>query len=392
MRRRRIAVLLVIAAALTLGWSLYLAAQPRELWEMHELLALSAIDQQQPGFFRKLLKLREPNMGQLLRDWESEHGKDPRYWQLRKFYHLFGTNTRSGYDSDNQEFLAVIDRGIYDAASFELVPIQVVEDKSGELGVLDFFDKAIASDKDNGWYYYRKADYLISLGEIEDARVLLRQGNAAPRCNTPVPFPESEAWKLIGKARSRASKILVGYTLAGENSRLPNYIKIKDQYKNACVAFALGYPLEFGDELLTRARRMGQGERENAMSVLVAAVLARVILGWVNDEALDLTPAQTKELETIYADLDKPKALIKESVAAVESELGVVPKATASGSSKRYAPNRRDYVRYYEGLVLELKYQPKLAPYFDCLDPPPLALWEAGKLQGESRPATPAAK
>src|SRR5687767_4307701 len=197
-RRARQSVFLLVALIVAAPVAVYAvkALKPRdELFDIYTQYVLAEIAQTNPAPYRQVLNALDRESGTPLSGLEEQYADDPRYWQLRRSIDFD--------DASEQKLIAAIDRGVYDAASFEAVGLWDVENvggaKVGEAKVLDYYDKAIACDPHNAWYNYRKADYLLSLGEIEPARELLRQGNASPRFYTPFPFPTSEAYARVGK-------------------------------------------------------------------------------------------------------------------------------------------------------------------------------------------------
>jgi hypothetical protein len=198
----------------------------------------------------------------------------------------------------------------------------------------------------------------------------------------PVCFPASAAYERVGLAETDAEKAAIAF-MFNQGLQLPNYIRMKDNYNNANVAFALGYPLEFGDELLVRAMRMGQGEDGNTLNQLVAATLAKVILNYVHEEVLELTPAQRAEQQALIAQLDHVRATVKASAMEADAQLGPLSWATALPSSVNYVqPTQADYLNMYERYILEQQAKGSVAQMFSGLGTAPLSTWAAGELAG----------
>jgi hypothetical protein len=315
-----------------------------------------------------------------LLDLEHRYADDPRYWQL-----LFQIGDTEGFLIGNSVYAThplitrdgyydKLVKGQYNTASFCLVPWNSprVED---EALFAEMADSAIDSDPDNAFFYYCKADYVQQLGELEEALQLTRQGNSASENYRPLPFIRQELQEYGATFSSRESKEAA---VILNSIALPNYIKIKERYKELCVGLALGLPLETADEYIARARRMGQAQNVSLTEQYVAAVLAYVLLDYVSTDCIDLDPEQQRELDAIVAMLD-----------SVMAEADDIFKNNKLGAPLYAWKNTGMYSQtvYIDQASWDanMRTRPIVAKNrerFDILEPPPFAIWARGEQLG----------
>jgi hypothetical protein len=246
-----------------------------------------------------------------IRDWEDEFSADPRYWQLRAATGVdvlvkdVEVNGISDYDCSSP-LKESIDNGIYDAGSFKLLPIRTMGlSTAHEDDMFRYLALAVASDPDNAYWHYQQAIALFNFGEIMHAWDAVRAGNAVPRNVYVEPFPFSTLHDPDYDSFYRGNMVVRGVLreLMHADGMYRKTIMVKEVYKGACVAFALGWPLEMADDMLVMARRMGQAENAPYVTVIVAGVLAQVLFIDVEENLLDLTPAQQAELNELKSEL-----------------------------------------------------------------------------------------
>lgn len=233
--------------------------------------------------------------------WEPEFGGDPRYWQLRVVCgvdDVIGPVQQDKHDL-HSHLRASIERGIADPASFTLLPWRIILDEDEALA-LRFYTQAVTADNDNAYWHYRQAAELMNLGETDAAWQAVQRGNAAAHNRMVYPFPISTLHDPRYDSAAADNEVVRGIVFQLECQRIENFIRWKEEYKNANCCLALGYPLEFGDAWMTMARRFGQAEGASVWYPYVGAVLAGTVSGYVTQECIDVGPKYQAEAAAVY--------------------------------------------------------------------------------------------
>ena len=331
-----------------------------------ELVANEFAKRDHPGFYGRILsylrinfhRSMDPNLTPI-KGWESRYANDPQYWQLRWFCQV---------DDEPYEILVdSIRRGIYDEGSFYLIATKY--DQEGvctDEERLEFLDLAIAENPDNTFYYYYKAFWNISLGEIDTAMEALEQGNTAPDCYIPRPMPMNVIEEQQAILTSRNDQIVAGWIVV--EYPLPNYIFIKDVYKDAVLCAYLGYTVKLLDDLTEAAVRMIDAPNATYLDRFVDIVLYRVVVNDVANEYIDLNDQQLVEyyyLESIHQQL---RSILKNRTTALP------------------LTSRQFYIDEYEYFITANGTKGKFIEKSQELLPPPLEIWARGELVGYDIP------
>jgi hypothetical protein len=172
---------------------------------------------------------------------------------------------------------------------------EIVEDAE-----LKIFAQAIAQYGDNSYWHYMQARVQLDLGEPDDAWKELKAGNEAPRNVWPQPFPYNTLFaQRYLKSNSEANRIVRGVIYTQFASDLPNFIKMKESYKEVCAMLALGYPADFGDDMLRFSGRMAEMEQIGVVHQNVAAVLASLLAEYAGKELLPSAQGKDGTLQKI---------------------------------------------------------------------------------------------
>jgi hypothetical protein len=248
---------------------------------------------------------------------------------------------------------------------------------------LEMCDAAIATEPDNSFFYYEKAMILISLGEIELASEACRRGNEAPVNRVPWPFPVSriiEGQTGTGLANRRAAALL----LSLYDSK-PNWIKFKSGYADLKVAVNVGLEPAALDSFISAARRIGQMENQAPAGLAMATVCAGMLTGarWNSDmDEPDLLLTLNKEQ---LAERSRINQTLVNLMNAAEELFPQWEHETLNWSlgEQEYGDHQENYRAKTgpPGYVQErLRRTQELGQQLNCLDPPPYAVWQAGKL------------
>jgi len=312
---------------------------------------------------------------------EQKYADDPRYWQLLRQItdtdgFLLGNSIYPSTDPliTRDNYYRKLAEGKCNTASFYLVPWKSVRVEDEGL-FAELVDSAISLDPDNAFYYFSKADYVQQFGELEEAIRLTHLGNSASLNYLPLPFIQQELLEFGDSFSSKESKEAA---VILNSIALPNYIKIKESYKECCVGIALGLPLETADEYIVRARRMGQAQNVRLVEQNVAAVLAELLLDYISAECIELDSGQQRELDTIVSTLD-----------SIFTEANDIFENNKLGAPIYAWINTGMYtqVAYIDQASWDANLQTrpivaKNRELFDILNPPPFAIWARGELVG----------
>ncbi|GEM_PF-2288956 len=316
-----------------------------------------------------------------LLSWESEFGDDPRYWQLLlRTGNIEPALAGIPYSAptpiiDQQAFVEKLELLSAGTDSYFVLSWRVLAGKDEERA-LQLVESAINLDPANSFFYYRKADILQGLGELDGAREAVRQGNAARRNYVPEPFPQNVLRQHRDEFTTHDSRVAAA-VLWCDSRRSGNYITWKEKAKEVCVACALGMPVELADEYLLRYRRAGQMHDQCIDGQVVAATCATILIDYITEYCLILDPQQTAERDAISHALAQVRA---NAIETASSEYGTPPSFTLFGGS--LLPLGKPEPELWDAILRQLQCAEDNKPLFDILDPPPFAIWARGELVG----------
>jgi hypothetical protein len=328
--------------------------------------------------------------------WKEQFGTDPRYWQLRVALEL-----DKPYDLELEEAAPIVPgklvldcrAGQGDEGSFASLPLDRIYSNDEDLA-LELTDKAIEQFGDNSYWHYKKGFAEMGLGEADDALREFELGNAAPRNVWPQPFPISTLYDhRYAKSQVLGNRVIRGVIAQQDEANLPNYIKVKERYKEACIMLAMGYDPRLGDEMIKAAGRMGQMQRIPPPSQAVAAVMARVLAGYVKDDLLSEPYASDKQLKELadfgtqirngmtalgitslrQAKYKTPFIKVMYHLQGSSSQPNSVPFSSSQSQTGLPALQREDWLNFEYIWRLDQVELRKNAGLFDALQNPPLA-------------------
>jgi hypothetical protein len=304
----------------------------------------------------------------------NRHAADPRYWQA-----VLAATDR-GAPSWDPVYPELLARGAADPASYFLLDQRFGSDGVTEQTVIDQLDAAIAADPANSWYYYVKADFLLSLGEPEQCLALVRQGNAAPRNYIPCFYLAAEAQRRLGRATQPAEQVAVAFWLWNDQT-LPNLVQIGEAFRAVEVCCALGFTPDLADAYLLRAQRLGEAENGIFVYTRRAQGLARALLEFMHDNVLVLDAGQAAEYAALQSALAGIDTLGAELDRRSQSRGLLTPEYQPAIATvwPFYAVDRTQYLRMYEQALDERQLVQQAQLYFKQLSPPPFAAWAAGR-------------
>jgi len=311
---------------------------------------------------------------------EEEYGSEIRYWQLlaqvNRFpgvYEKYPENDESIVDQDRINTLLSVSPSPdgYGLISWRRLAFD------DEQHALALVEQAIASDPENSYFYYCKADVLEAIGDWELAWDAVRQGNNTAKNYAVQPYPIKSLIEYKDTFRSQDSQTAASilWLCCNDPSR---YIMAKERYKELCCMCAWGAPLEMAEDYLIRARRLAQMDGQTYTGQVVAAVLAWILVDYLSEECLELTPEQLAELDCIRQVLSSPYDEALTLSESVYMSKGPLP---PGAPVTRYVIEAPD-LPVWNRIKLEIERTEARKPNFNILDPPPFATWARGELVG----------
>jgi hypothetical protein len=350
--------------------------------------------------------------------WEGDYQDDPRYWELRLLVvnaeQALDFGQSPGSDARAQRRRAELDKldalctaGKGDEGAYDLLFTQAAQRMDQTKDTLEevqlaVCERAIKQFPDNGYWYFMQGRLLIELGEPQRALAALKHGNSAPRQAWPQAFPCSTLFDpRYAKSKSERNRIVRGalYTVLADN--IPNYIRLKETYKNATLMLALGGDPALGDELLKMAGHVGRMQQQPFNAQRVMAVLTSVIARYVSEELLSETAASDPallKLKTCDEDFNQlpgqpgniwppagaPGKLARTPYQQAVAQATAQWKANGAGLNDLRFQNlpaltKDDWLRFAEDFEDDQQRQARNASFFAAHDNPPLARLFAGE-------------
>jgi len=241
----------------------------------------------------------------------------------------------------------------------------------------DRLKEVIAKDFDEATYHYYRAYSLWKIGEIEEALQEFDAGNRAgkftdhslmfPR-NYAVALSEELAEKPEAYEPLKAWRIL-NFLIAYPT---PNYMKLKDIYKEALVAFNLSGDCEMLNTLQRHAVRMGTKK----WAPRIERLQARVLIGILADGALDsgvcesLSSADARGYYLLGRQLGRLEAILT-MTENMPAELESFFSDIETGEETRFAwdpAKTREFIaKRVEGIRSEFQLDPRIEHIFERL-------------------------
>lgn len=230
----------------------------------------------------------------VVKDWESDLGKDPDYWELRYLLGVDPSEVRC------QKAIELTKTGIYSRGMlWRLIPRSAYA--CSDETCFDLMRLALEKDPDNGALYLANSYINVAFGEVDAAQDDLLKAAAAPDFR----FAESgfdRYWQYPGlRALFPGNQAVYGY-LMQESHGLD--VWLKEEEKNLEVCLVLGYSPQVMDDLAAACVRHAHTPRPNYQELITAAIVCRTMLDSVPDKALTLDAVQTRALENLRSHFD----------------------------------------------------------------------------------------
>jgi hypothetical protein len=296
----------------------------------------------------------------LIRDWETEYGDDPRYWELRA--------SSLGCDAD---VLNAFKRGVFSEGMLEAANTWEVYSANPALA-LTLCDKAIAADPQNSYWCYRKSDLVFTQGDKAAAFALVQQGNAAARNLHPRPYPMSYVLADHNWVRTHTDKFVAGFSTCSWMSPVSGVIKDKKIARVIKTDLANGADPTFADAYYIRYVRQGEMDSIVLLEILVNVVQVLITECDKEQPICPLSAAQQSEFD--------------EYITARNG----ISREIVQLARKKY---RKEYTKAFE--IPNLSWQEewhlfiagqderaRIAANFGKLLPAPFAIWKSGGLTG----------
>jgi hypothetical protein len=268
--------------------------------------------------------------------------------------------------------------------------------EQNEEDALDAATNLVETDPDNAMNHYLRAFLLINLGEPEEAQRSIQSGNRAANCEFPLPYPADVLAAGKTPLSSVGDKQVAG-TIWGHvcYSRLLT-IKAKEAFKNMEVCIKLGFPLDSADDFVIMVKRIAQSKNIPVVEQWGMFTIARSFTRIIGEEIIDLSPSQQAEYDALMAELEKIPETMKSRLnprgESFDYGYGQEPEwdfaypaliRISFGLDQFHQVTRRDFREVGSKLRKELETTTEVSQLFNCLEPPPFAIWAAGKLRSD---------
>lgn len=327
--------------------------------------------------------------------WEADFKDDPRYWQLRLACGLDEVHSDNPDGPYHSAFLDRMLAGCADEASWERLPFWGILSSDEELG-FRLLDQVGVSYKGNNYWHFQKSLILIDYGEPEAALQQLRAGNSLAPGHRPQPFPYSVLFDATPDTSDQNDLLVRGVIAALAMDNSPNYIRMKEEFKNVALMLALGGNPALADELILAASQMGQQGQNSILDQNAAAVCLSLLPKYAAEELLPEPQAQDPVLvelagfsakfssavggggigdpvSTAFTGAGTLDTPFRRSFQAASAEIEKGAEVPHARVSKLAAFERQDWLNFYWNQQDELQRAAQLRPLFADLPDPPFA-------------------
>lgn len=327
--------------------------------------------------------------------WEPDFRDDPRYWQLRLACGLDEVHSDNPDGPYHSDFLDRMLAGCADEASWERLPYWGILSSNEELG-FRLLDQVGGSYKDNSYWHFQKSLILIDYGEPEAALQQLRAGNSLAPGHRPQPFPYSVLFEPVPDTQNEDDLLVRGVIAAMAMDNIPNYIRMKEEFKNVALMLALGGNPALADELILATRQMGLQDQNSLLDQNAAAVCLSLLPKYAADELLPAPQAQDPVLlelvgfsarfssalgggglgdpvSTAFTGPGTVDTPFRRSFQAASSEIEVGSEVPHARIQKLATIERQDWLNFYWTNLSEQERVRQLRSLFAALPAPPFA-------------------
>jgi len=216
-----------------------------------------------------------------LNRFDEKYGHISEYWEMRK-------RTPEMTDLECYERALAIAPDVPDVvylkalAEFKAIDDSFPKNKNAQWKPewdtlkLDAIRHASEFEPDNGAWHFLAACQLNQLGEWDESVEEMKLAADASFFRMPRTFPAREWDSILLDLYENPRIAFQGWSMLS-SARLPNYISIKDAYKNALVAISLSGDIDAMNAYHRVAVRMTCSESSSFIDRLVGAVLVQVI-------------------------------------------------------------------------------------------------------------------